>query len=86
MPNDADTLSGRLPLIDPAERTHAQRALVDHVKTAFMPRATFQTMTAGGRLIGPFDPALLLRAPYSTFNCAPPTSSIRRYQKPSAKW
>jgi 4-carboxymuconolactone decarboxylase len=57
-----DALGGRLPLTDPATLTAAQRALFDLMMNTMVPWANqvpFQSTTADGRLIGPFNPALL---------------------------
>jgi 4-carboxymuconolactone decarboxylase len=54
-------LGGRLPLLDPAELTEAQKALYEHVDLTLVPwadAAGFQSRTADGRLIGPFNPIL----------------------------
>ena len=60
---ETDALGGRLPLVDPAAFTGAQRQLFDRV-TATRERpanfAGFRTTTPDGRLIGPFN-AFLLR-------------------------
>ncbi|MFC9840168.1 carboxymuconolactone decarboxylase family protein [Rhodococcus sp. NPDC127530] len=58
----ADELGGRLPLADPATLTAEQRALFDRMLTRIVPWADdagFQTTAKNGRLIGPFNPALL---------------------------
>ncbi len=59
---DMTHLGGRLPLLDPAGLSGAQRAVYDRL-TATMVRwadqAGFQSMTEDGRLIGPFNPVLL---------------------------
>ncbi|HTX96179.1 MAG TPA: carboxymuconolactone decarboxylase family protein [Mycobacterium sp.] len=57
-----DALGGRLPLTDPAALTEAQRDLFDLMMNTMVPWARqvpFQSTTADGRLIGPFNPALL---------------------------
>jgi 4-carboxymuconolactone decarboxylase len=57
-----DALGGRLPLADPASLTDAQRGLFDLMMNTMVPWANqvpFQSTTADGRLIGPFNPALL---------------------------
>jgi 4-carboxymuconolactone decarboxylase len=57
-----DALGGRLPLADPASLTDAQRGLFDVMMNTMVPWANevpFQSTTADGRLIGPFNPALL---------------------------
>ena len=58
----ADALGGRLPLADPATLTGEQRALFDRMMARIVPwadEAGFQSTAADGRLIGPFNPALL---------------------------
>jgi 4-carboxymuconolactone decarboxylase len=55
------SLGGRLPLLDPAQYTTAQRAASERLANTMVPFADsvgFQTMTSDGRLIGPFNPAL----------------------------
>jgi 4-carboxymuconolactone decarboxylase len=57
----ADALGGRLPLADPATLDQEQRALFDRIVSRIVPWAEdagFRT-TSDGRLIGPFNPALL---------------------------
>jgi 4-carboxymuconolactone decarboxylase len=57
-----NALGGRLPLADPAGLTDAQRGLFDLMMNTMIPWANqvpFQSTTADGRLIGPFNPALL---------------------------
>ena len=52
----------RLPLADPATLTGAQRELFDQMTATVVPwahGAGFQSTTADGRFIGPFNPALL---------------------------
>ncbi|HYB39613.1 MAG TPA: carboxymuconolactone decarboxylase family protein [Mycobacterium sp.] len=70
MSHDADRLGGRLPLIDPATLTGAQRELFDQMMVTAVPWAQgagFQSTTADGRLIGPFNPSLLNLAISSQF-------------------
>lgn len=58
----ANALGGRLPLADPAALTGEQRALVDRMISRIVPwadEAGFASTAADGRLIGPFNPALL---------------------------
>ncbi len=58
-------LGGRLPLADPTSLTGPQRELFDHMATSVVPMAEeagFQSTTADGRLIGPFNPCLLTPA------------------------
>ena len=58
----ADVLGGRLPLADPGALTDEQRALVDRMFSRIVPwadEAGFASTAPDGRLIGPFNPALL---------------------------
>ena len=60
----ADGLGGRLPLADPAALSPEQRALFDRMMSRIVPwadEAGFASTAADGRLIGPFNPALLNR-------------------------
>ena len=60
--DQTDHLGGRLPLADPATLNPEQRALFDRVVARIVPWANdagFQATAADGRLIGPFNPALL---------------------------
>jgi 4-carboxymuconolactone decarboxylase len=62
MSDQTDTLGGRLPLADPAALNPAQREIFDRMATKIVPWANdarFQSTAADGRLIGPFNPALL---------------------------
>ena len=62
MSNHTDALGGRLPLADPADLSAAQRQVFDSLTATAVPWANdtgFQSTTADGRLIGPFNPALL---------------------------
>jgi 4-carboxymuconolactone decarboxylase len=62
MSNHAEGLGGRLPLADRASLTAAQREFFDQMMTAVVPwaqKAGFQSTTADGRFIGPFNPILL---------------------------
>jgi 4-carboxymuconolactone decarboxylase len=62
MPSQTDTLGGRLPLADPAALSPAQREIFDRMATRIIPWANdahFQSTAEDGRLIGPFNPALL---------------------------
>jgi 4-carboxymuconolactone decarboxylase len=62
MPDQTDTLGGRLPLADPAALNPAQREIFERMATRIVPWANdaqFQSTAEGGRLIGPFNPALL---------------------------
>ncbi len=55
-------LGGRLRLADPDSLTGAQRQLFDQITANTVPWADesgFAATTAGGRLIGPFNPSLL---------------------------
>ena len=60
---DADNkLGGRLPLLDPATMTSAQRQLFDELNKTWVVTAKqlgVQATTADGRLIGPFNALLL---------------------------
>ena len=60
----------RLPLADPATLTGAQRELFDQMTATVVPwahSAGFQSTTADGRFIGPFNPSLLNPAISSQF-------------------
>jgi 4-carboxymuconolactone decarboxylase len=62
MSDQTDTLGGRLPLADPADLNPAQREIFDRMATKIVSWANdarFQSTAADGRLIGPFNPALL---------------------------
>ena len=62
MSDQTDTLGGRLPLADPAALNPAQREIFDRMATRIVPWANdaqFQSVAEDGRLIGPFNPALL---------------------------
>jgi 4-carboxymuconolactone decarboxylase len=62
MSDQTDTLGGRLPLADPAALSPAQREIFDRMATRIVPWANdaqFQSVAEDGRLIGPFNPALL---------------------------
>jgi 4-carboxymuconolactone decarboxylase len=59
---ETDALGGRLPLVDPAAFTDAQRQLFDWVTATRERRADeagFRITTPDGRLIGPFNACLL---------------------------
>jgi 4-carboxymuconolactone decarboxylase len=59
---ETDALGGRLPLVDPAAFTGAQRHLFDTVTATRERRANdagFRITTPDGRLIGPFNACLL---------------------------
>lgn len=61
MPESENTPGGRLPLLDPAQLSGAQREAYERLAANFVPWADsvgFQTTTSDGRLIGPFNPAL----------------------------
>jgi len=63
-------LGGRLPLADPASLTDAQRGLFDLMMNTMVPWANqvpFESTTSDGRLIGPFNPALLNPATATKF-------------------
>ena len=62
MSDQTDTLGGRLPLADPATLNPAQREIFDRMATRIVPWANdaqFQSTAEDGRLLGPFNPALL---------------------------
>jgi 4-carboxymuconolactone decarboxylase len=62
MSDQTDVLGGRLPLADRAALDPAQRDVFDRMATKIVPWANdaqFQSMAADGRLIGPFNPAIL---------------------------
>ena len=55
------SLGGRLPLLDPAKMSEAQRKVYDRTIATMVPwadAAHFQSRTADGKLIGPFNPVL----------------------------
>jgi 4-carboxymuconolactone decarboxylase len=55
------SLGGRLPLLDPAKLSRTQREVYDRIKSAMVPWADgahFQSKTADGKVIGPFNPVL----------------------------
>jgi long-chain acyl-CoA synthetase len=62
MSGQSDTLGGRLPLADPAALNPPQRNIFDRLTSTIVPWANdahFQSTAEDGRLIGPFNPALL---------------------------
>lgn len=62
MTESTNNLGGRLPLIDPATMTPAQRKLFDELNATWVVVAKqlgVQATTADGRLIGPFNALLL---------------------------
>jgi 4-carboxymuconolactone decarboxylase len=62
MAGDTYALGGRLPLADPAALSPAQREIFDRMAQVIVPwanEALFQSTSEDGRLIGPFNPALL---------------------------
>jgi 4-carboxymuconolactone decarboxylase len=62
MSDNTDRLGGRLPLADPATLTGEQREFFDQMTSTVVPlsrQAGFESATADGRLIGPFNPSLL---------------------------
>jgi 4-carboxymuconolactone decarboxylase len=70
MSDQTDTLGGRLPLADPTTLTSAQEDVFDRLMTTMVQwahDAHFQSTTEDGRLIGPFNPALLNPATASPF-------------------
>jgi 4-carboxymuconolactone decarboxylase len=63
-------LGGRLPLADPATLTDTQRGLFDlmmNTMVRWAEQVPFQSTTADGRLIGPFNPALINSATATKF-------------------
>ena len=63
-------LGGRLPLLDPEALTPEQRNLYDRIVStmgAWAQRIGFESRTADGRLIGPFNPVLLSPATADAF-------------------
>ncbi len=61
MPDEHETLGGRLPLLDPQTLSAEQRKVYDLLNETMLPWADisgFQSKTEGGRLIGPFNPIL----------------------------
>jgi 4-carboxymuconolactone decarboxylase len=57
----SNNLGGRLPLLDPAKVSETQREVYDLANSTMVPwaeAAHFQSKTADGRLIGPFNPVL----------------------------
>jgi len=70
MSDQTDALGGRLPLADPAALNPAQREIFDRMASRIVPWANdtrFQSTAEDGRLIGPFNPALLNPAIASPF-------------------
>jgi 4-carboxymuconolactone decarboxylase len=70
MSDQTDTLGGRLSLADPADLNPAQRTIFDRMATKIVPWANdaqFQSTAEDGRLIGPFNPALLNPATAAPF-------------------
>jgi 4-carboxymuconolactone decarboxylase len=70
MSERTDTLGGRLPLADPAALKPAQREIFDRMAAKIVPWANdaqFQGTAEDGRLIGPFNPALLNPAIAASF-------------------
>jgi 4-carboxymuconolactone decarboxylase len=62
MSDQTDTLGGRLPLANPATLNPAQRKIFDRIAARIIPWANdaqFQSTAEDGRLLGPFNPALL---------------------------
>jgi 4-carboxymuconolactone decarboxylase len=62
MSDQIDALGGRLPLADRAALNPAQREIFDRMAIRIVPWANdaqFQSTSEDGRLIGPFNPALL---------------------------
>jgi 4-carboxymuconolactone decarboxylase len=70
MSTHTETLGGRLPLADPATLTDDQRNVFDLLMTTLVPWAEgvpFQSRTSDGRIIGPFNSALLNPATATKF-------------------
>lgn len=76
MSDQIDALGGRLPLADPAALNPVQREIFDRMTTRIVPWANdahFQSTAEDGRLIGPFNPALLhpaIAAPFMNLQFA----------------
>ena len=61
MPDQPETLGGRLPLLNPQNLTDAQLVAYNHIGKTYVPWAAsvpFQSKTNDGRYIGPFNPVL----------------------------
>jgi 4-carboxymuconolactone decarboxylase len=57
----SENLGGRLPLLDPKKISGAQKELYNREVSTMVPwaeRSGFQSRTADGKLIGPFNPVL----------------------------
>jgi 4-carboxymuconolactone decarboxylase len=70
MSDQTDALGGRLPLADPTALNPAQREIFDRMASRIVRWANdahFQSTAENGRLIGPFNPALLNPAIASPF-------------------
>ena len=82
MSDQTDALGGRLPLADPAALNPAQREVFDRMATRIVPWANdaqFQSTAEDGRLIGPFNPALLnpaIAAPFLDLQFAEQSAHI----------
>ena len=82
MSDQTAALGGRLPLADPAALNPAQRAIFDRMATRIVPWANdaqFQSTADDGRLIGPFNPALLnpaIAAPFLDLQFAEQSAHI----------
>jgi 4-carboxymuconolactone decarboxylase len=66
----AETLGGRLPLLDPSTLSTAQKKTYERLSKTWIPWADsvpFQSKTDDGRLIGPFNPILFSPAISSSF-------------------
>lgn len=66
MPDSGNTLGGRLALADPSTLSSAQREIYDRLNASQLVGADsvgFQTATPDGRLIGPFNAALVSPGP-----------------------
>jgi 4-carboxymuconolactone decarboxylase len=61
MPNQPETLGGRLPLLDAQKLTSGQKEIYDLLDNTLIPWAAssgFQSKTETGKFIGPFNPLL----------------------------
>jgi 4-carboxymuconolactone decarboxylase len=72
----AETLGGRLPLLEPRTLSVAQKKLYDRLNATMIPwadGARFKSKTAAGELIGPFNPILFspgISTPFMDFHDA----------------
>ena len=59
---DEDSLGGRLPLFEPSKLSASQQSLYADIRSTMVPwaeKSGFMGATSDGRLVGPFNPALL---------------------------